>query len=184
MNGQPFNWQQRMASIIKVGPVSGLLLAACLFLALPTASFALQADLIIVEKAEQRMLLFKHGLVVREYPIALGFNPEGHKRQEGDGRTPEGRYELVWRNPKSAFYRALQISYPNEHDIAYARANELEPGGKIMIHGSPNWVPSNDWARQYLQPKNWTEGCIAVTNDVMDEIWHAVELGTPIEIRP
>lgn len=183
MDGQPMKRHHRTARW-DVLPLAAWLLLAFSLLARPTPGHALQADLIVVEKSEQRMLLFKHGLVVREYPIALGFNPEGHKRHEGDGRTPEGRYELVWRNPKSAFYRALQISYPNEHDLEYAQMNELEPGGKIMIHGSPNWVPSDDWARQYLQTRNWTEGCIAVTNDVMDEIWYAVELGTPIEIRP
>jgi murein L,D-transpeptidase YafK len=141
-------------------------------------------DLVVVEKSSKRLVLMHNGKAVREYPVALGPNPRGHKRHEGDGRTPEGRYQLDWRNPESKFYRSIHISYPNERDLQFAQSHNLDPGGHIMIHGSPDWVPSDDWARQWLYRENWTEGCIAVTNGAMDEIWAAVKDGTPIEIRP
>jgi|GEM_PF-480636 lipoprotein-anchoring transpeptidase ErfK/SrfK len=141
-------------------------------------------DLVLVEKAAKKLMLIKSGQVIREYPIALGKNPVGHKREMGDGRTPEGRYTLDWRNPESKFYRSIHISYPNQQDIAQAQARNKHPGEHIMIHGSPAWVPSVEWAKNWLHKEDWTEGCIAVTNDIMDEIWNMVADGTPIEIRP
>lgn len=141
-------------------------------------------DMVLVEKSEKKMYLMLNGRIIREYPIVLGKNPVGHKIHAGDGRTPEGVYELTWKNPDSRFYRSINISYPNELDAARAQAQGLEPGDLIMIHGSPNWVPSVDWAKKYLQRKDWTEGCIAVTNDIMDEIWDLISEGTPIRINP
>ncbi len=143
-----------------------------------------RADKVVVYKGEQRLVLERWGTVIREYPIVMGPNPVGHKRYAGDGRTPEGEYLLDWRNPDSRFYRSIHISYPNEYDIANAEARGVDPGRHIMIHGSPNWVPSSEWAKQWLYRDNWTEGCIAVTNEAMDEIWLAVEDGTPIVIKP
>lgn len=143
-----------------------------------------QADQVVVYKGEQRLVLKRWGTVIREYPIVLGPNPVGHKQYAGDGRTPEGEYLLDWRNPESRFYRSIHISYPNQYDIANAEARGMDPGQHIMIHGSPNWAPSSEWAEQWLYRDNWTEGCIAVTNEAMDEIWLAVEDGTPIVIKP
>lgn len=162
-------------------------LLALLLIVLPVAAGfgdELQADFVRVDKFRQKLLLFRDGRMIREYPVALGENPVGHKRMEGDGRTPEGLYRLDWRNPESRFYRSIHISYPNKRDMARARAQNRDPGESIMIHGTPAWVPSPEWARQYLFRDNWTDGCIAVTNDHMDEIWALVEDGTPIEIRP
>ena len=118
---------------------------------------------------------------MRSYRVALGWDPVGPKQFQGDGRTPEGQYELDWRNPESKFYRAIHISYPAPADLARARSQGLPPGGNIMIHGLPNdlEIIGADHAKW-----DWTEGCIAVTNAEMDEIWSYVDDGTPIEIRP
>jgi murein L,D-transpeptidase YafK len=140
-----------------------------------------KVDLIRVDKSERRMHLLHKGEVVRLYRISLGSNPTGHKQKEGDGRTPEGRYLIDWRNPRSKFYRSLHISYPNNQDRRAARLMGVSPGGAIMIHGLPNgW----GWAAPFLAPWDWTDGCIAVTDSEMDEIWNAVRDGTPIEILP
>jgi L,D-transpeptidase catalytic domain len=145
---------------------------------------SLAIDRVLVMKSAKKLFLMTGKRVFREYPIVLGKNPVGHKVQEGDGRTPEGQYVLDWRNPGSKFYRSIHISYPNDQDLAQAEANNRDPGKHIMIHGSPAWVPSVEWAKQWLQQEDWTDGCIAVTNDVMDEIWQLVKDGTPIEIQP
>ncbi len=140
-----------------------------------------KVDLIRVDKSERRMQLLRKGEVVRLYRISLGSNPAGHKQKEGDGRTPEGRYRIDWRNPRSKFYRSLHISYPNTQDRRAARLMGVSPGGAIMIHGLPNgW----GWAAPFLAPLDWTDGCIAVRDSEMDEIWNAVRDGTPIEILP
>ncbi|HKU94114.1 MAG TPA: L,D-transpeptidase family protein [Vineibacter sp.] len=140
------------------------------------------ADLVEVHKARRRLILSRGGRVLRTYRTALGFAPVGHKRQEGDGRTPEGRYVIDWRNPQSRFHLSLHVSYPAEPDVAAARAAGVEPGGEIMIHGQPNgsgWLAS--WWRQR---RDWTAGCMAVTNAQIREIWSLVPDGTPIVIRP
>ncbi|MBP9679512.1 MAG: L,D-transpeptidase family protein, partial [Aeromonas sp.] len=113
------------------------------------------------------------------YWVALGPAPKGHKLQEGDQRTPEGRYTLDYKKSNPGFYKAIHINYPNLDDIK--RANELgvRPGGMIMIHGQLNRMGD-----RRVQPSNWTNGCIAVLNHEMDEIWNAVEPGTPIIIEP
>lgn len=142
---------------------------------------AVKADKIVVLKGARRLLLLRQGAVVRAYRVALGRNPNGAKVREGDGRTPEGRYVLDWRNPRSRFYRSIHISYPNPADRARARRLGVAPGGDIMIHGFPRRLeaPGAQHGRW-----DWTNGCIAVTNAEMDEIWHAVADGTPIEILP
>ena len=150
----------------------------------PVAFIHLAPDRVLVEKSSKKLYLLNGGKVIREYPIALGKNPVGHKQQEGDGRTPEGTYVLDWRKADSKFHRAIHISYPNDDDITQAEARDVDPGSSIMIHGSPAWVPSVEWAKNWLHKEDWTEGCIAVTNDYMDEIWQLVKDGTPIEIRP
>jgi len=140
-------------------------------------------DRVLVKKGERKMQLIKDGAVHREYRIALGDSPNGHKLQEGDERTPIGDYVLDWRNPRSSFYKSIHVSYPNENDRMFARAMGIEPGGMIMIHGRPNWLTSPRLAKEY-DGRDWTDGCIAVTNPEMDEIWALVKDGTPIRILP
>lgn len=145
------------------------------------AAAAQHVDLVRVDKSERRMELVAAGTVVRTYTIALGADPVGHKRREGDERTPEGRYVLDWRNARSIAYRSIHISYPNAEDSALARAGGYSPGGSIMIHGQPNGY---GWWSWLLQKFDWTDGCIAVTDADMAEIWDMVDNGTPIEINP
>jgi murein L,D-transpeptidase YafK len=119
--------------------------------------------------------------VLRTYKVALGLRPEGHKEFEGDFRTPEGVYHLSRRNPNSEYFLSIQIDYPNERDIARARRQGVRPGGAIMIHGQPN-MPRKP--RDYYSNVDWTEGCIAVSNSDMVEIWLMTPPDTPIEIKP
>lgn len=134
-----------------------------------------------VDKSERRLELLRGGEVVASYRISLGANPEGHKLKEGDERTPEGRYVLDYRNPRSEFYKSLHISYPSGKDRAAAKQAGVSPGGDIMLHGMPNGF---GWAAPILRWLDWTDGCLAVDNVAMDEIWRAVPDGAPIEIRP
>ena len=132
-------------------------------------------------KGARRLLLLQGPRVLRDYSIALGRNPKGPKRNHDDGRTPEGRYSLDWRIDDSKFHRAIHVSYPNERDLEFARKAGLEPGGGVMIHGLPR---GERWVGEVHREFDWTNGCIAVTDDEMDEIWELVDDGTPIEIRP
>ncbi len=138
-------------------------------------------DLVVVYKSERTLHLKSKGQIVRSYDIALGAEPEGHKLLEGDNRTPEGVYTLDWRNANSQFYRSMHISYPREDDQAAAHRRDVSPGGLIMIHGLPNGRQAGDMNHPL---NDWTNGCIAVTNDQMDEIWSLVEDGTTIIIFP
>ena len=138
-----------------------------------------QADLVVVDKSERTLALYATGRPVRTYRgLQLGDAPEGHKRFEGDERTPEGRYTIDARNPASAYHLSLHISYPNTADRAFAQARGRSPGGEIFIHGQPNWLPAG------RLPGDWTDGCIAVSNDEMDEIFRRVRIGTAIVIKP
>jgi murein L,D-transpeptidase YafK len=141
-----------------------------------------KADFIRVDKSERRLELLRDDLVIGSYSIALGRSPVGDKEHEGDMRTPEGRYVIDWRNPKSGYHLSLPISYPDKNDRAAARAAGVSPGGDVMIHGQPSGYALT--ASALLQQADWTYGCIAVTNADMDEIWKAVPDGTPIEISP
>jgi len=136
---------------------------------------------VLVRKSERRLYLLAGEEVVRSYRISLGDNPEGHKLYEGDERTPEGDYILDWRNPHSDFYKSIHISYPNPRDRELAEAWGLDPGSNIMIHGLPNDAGELAFAYEGL---DWTDGCIAVSNEAMDEIWQLVPDGTPIRILP
>jgi murein L,D-transpeptidase YafK len=155
-------------------------LAGCASKPAPTSA---HVDRVVVMKGKRTMQLWKDGAVYREYRIALGDSPDGHKIEEGDERTPIGDYVLDWRNPNSNFHKSIHISYPNERDREFARAMGVSPGGMIMIHGRPNWLTSPRVARSY-DGRDWTDGCIAVTNPEMDEIWSLVRDGTPIRILP
>jgi murein L,D-transpeptidase YafK len=140
-----------------------------------------KADRVVVLKTERKLILMQGDDVLRVYRIALGRYPSGPKRREGDARTPEGAYTLDFKLKDSKFYKAIRVSYPNEQDISLARDLGVDPGGKIMIHGLPNQVPA---ARVGHPMIDWTQGCIAVTNSEMDEIWGMIDPGTPIEIHP
>jgi murein L,D-transpeptidase YafK len=138
-------------------------------------------DRVVVYKAKRLMELQSQGQLVRSYRISLGDNPSGHKVQEGDERTPEGSYLIDYRNNKSGYHRSLHISYPNQQDRDNARKLGVDPGGLIMIHGLPNGY---GWAKTVFTTRDWTNGCIAVTDEEIEEIWHLVQDGTPITINP
>lgn len=139
------------------------------------------ADRVIVRKARRTLELLRNGDVLRTYKIALGLRPEGHKQFEGDFRTPEGLYRLTRRNPNSEYFLSIQIDYPNPQDVARARRLGVSPGGAIMIHGQPN-LPRKP--HDYYSNVDWTEGCIALANSDMVEIWLMTPPDTPIEIKP
>jgi murein L,D-transpeptidase YafK len=138
-------------------------------------------DRVVVKKSINKLYLMKGRKVHKAYNIGLGRNPVGHKVQEGDHRTPEGRYYLNYKNENSKFYRSLNITYPNERDIARAKRRGVDPGDDIVLHGMPNELGN---ITRPITPKNWTQGCIAVRNHEMDEIWSLVALDTPIDIYP
>ncbi len=139
------------------------------------------ADYVLVDKSDRKLYLFKSGRVLREVDVSLGLVPTGPKQREGDFRTPEGKYVLDTRNADSDFFLSIRVSYPDESDRARARAQGVDPGGQIMIHGLPNEL-KHDW-RRYLDT-DWTDGCIAVSNSDMVDIWLMTRESTPIEIRP
>lgn len=147
----------------------------------PPESLPSRADRIVVDKKDRRLTLYANGQPFRTYQVALGGNPVGHKRQEGDRRTPEGRYIIDFANKKSAYHLALRISYPNTADRASAAARGVAPGSDIMIHGLPNGLGAIGAAHRRF---DWTNGCIALTNDEIEEVWRLVAVGTPIDINP
>jgi len=140
-----------------------------------------EIDYVLVNKSERKMYLLSNKRRIKEYDVAFGSNPVGHKQREGDERTPEGKYILDYKKSDSSFYKAIHISYPNKADEKKARTHGIDPGGQIMIHGQKNGLGWMSWLTQQF---DWTKGCIAVTNTEMDEIWKLVKSGTSIEIRP
>ena len=140
-----------------------------------------QADMVIIEKGKRELHLLADGEIFRTFPIALGIRPTGDKKHEGDFKTPEGRYLLDARNPNSEFFLSIHISYPDAKDRREAAALGEDPGGAIMIHGQPN-VPTR--SETYYKTQDWTNGCIAVSNSDMIDIWLMTGHNTPIEIRP
>ena len=148
------------------------------FRALPAGVIA---DRVLVEKSRRTLSLFRDGSLLKEYVVALGPHAQGPKQFEGDGRTPEGTYVIDSRKSDSAFHRALHISYPNTSDSAFAEAHQRSVGGAIMVHGIRNGL---GFLGRLHRAYDWTNGCIAVTNREMDELWRAVPDGTPIELRP
>ena len=147
----------------------------------PALPPALHADRVLVLKNERTLQLLRQGKIIRSYKVALGSDPVGPKTKQGDHKTPEGIYVLDFRNPHSQFYKALHISYPSGRDRALAREHGVSPGGDVFIHGLPNGYGAIGAAHRL---KDWTDGCVAVTDEEIDEIWQAVPDGTPIEIRP
>jgi murein L,D-transpeptidase YafK len=140
----------------------------------------IKADKVLVVKSERTLSLMKNGAVIASYRVALGGNPVGHKVQEGDRRTPEGQYVINGTNARSGFYRSLHISYPSAEDRQRADRAGHKPGKDIMVHGIKNGL---GWLGRFHRLVDWTDGCIAVTNEEMADIWRAVPSGTPIEIR-
>ena len=138
-------------------------------------------DRIVVDKSERELYLVQDGVIVRTMEVALGLVPEGHKLQEGDFRTPEGLYHIEAKNPDSDYFLSLKISYPNAEDRARARSLGVDPGGQIMIHGLPN---EPRFAEASYSGADWTDGCIAVSNSDMIDLWLLTQVATPIEIRP
>jgi len=139
------------------------------------------ADRVIVRKSERKLLLMKNGKILRSFDVALGLMPVGDKVREGDFRTPEGHYTLVDRNPDSDYFLSIRISYPDKQHKKQAEKQGLNPGGQIMIHGRPNY-PHHPV--QYYDSQDWTDGCIAVSNSAMVDIWLMTTTDTPIEIIP
>lgn len=140
-----------------------------------------QADRVLVVKSERKLHLLRNGIVLRSFDISLGKNPVGPKIREGDFRTPEGDYFIDWRNPNSDYYLSMHISYPGPQDVGRASRQGVNPGSMIMIHGLPN--DSEPTRRDFLD-EDWTDGCIAVSNQAMIDIWLSVADNTPITIRP
>lgn len=137
-----------------------------------------QIDRILVEKAARRLTVFQDGKAVRHYRIALGFAPEGDKVHQGDGRTPEGTFRINRRNGQSRFHLSLGLDYPQADDVKRARAGGYDPGGDIMIHGQPNSLAGKPTLR-----RDWTAGCIALSDAEVEELWRVTPVGTLVEIR-
>jgi murein L,D-transpeptidase YafK len=147
----------------------------------PASALPVVADSVVLVKSTRTLTLYHRGAPVRIYFVALGLSPVGDKQQQGDNRTPEGRFRIEGRNPGSKFHLALRVSYPEPHHVARARSAGTDPGGDIMIHGLPREFAGQGASHR---SRDWTNGCIAVTNEEIEEIWRAVPDGTPFDIRP
>jgi murein L,D-transpeptidase YafK len=139
------------------------------------------ADSIVIEKKARRLTLYHLGRPMRSYQVALGRQPVGDKLSAGDRRTPEGLFSIEDRNPNSRYHLSLRISYPDAAHRARAESLGVSPGGDIMIHGLPNGRGSVGAAHRAY---DWTNGCVALTDEEIEEIWNAVPIGTPVEIKP
>lgn len=168
-------------SILRHSVVAALVFAFVFFSIVSSGETGVQADRILVEKSKRRMTLYNGKETLKTYHIALGKNPVGHKVRKGDERTPVGPYYIDYRNPDSRFHLSLHISYPNDRDIMRAMKRDITPGGNIMIHGLNKEI---EWLEEYHRFIDWTDGCIAVTNGEIEEIWDLVPDGTPVIIRP
>jgi len=157
----------------------GLIILACSALAADNQGPAI--DRLVVYKQQRKLVLLSQGKELWSYKVALGGQPVGPKTRQGDHKTPEGSYVLDAQNPHSQFYKSFHISYPNEQDAAAAKRAGVHPGGDIMLHGLPKEYA---WLGKAHTLHDWTDGCIAVTDEEMDEIWELVKVGTPIEIKP
>ena len=169
----------------KYGVVTGLvvilLVGTTFFSASLSASEFPVADKVIIEKEKRKLHLVRDGNAFRTFDIALGGAPLGDKEKEGDFKTPEGSYELDLRNPNSDYFLSIHVSYPNNRDRQEARQKGVDPGGQIMIHGQPN-TPT--YSAGYYKSADWTNGCIAVSNSDMIDIWLMTPNSVTIEILP
>ena len=159
----------------------GIVLLCAVSQAQTASKSALHADRVVVLKKEHTLQLLSHDKVLKSYKVALGGDPVGPKARQGDHKTPEGVYVLDFRNAHSQFYKSIHISYPNERDRAAAHKKGVSPGGDVFVHGLPKGY---GFVGASHRLKDWTDGCVAATNEEIDEIWLAVADGTPIEIRP
>jgi murein L,D-transpeptidase YafK len=139
-------------------------------------------DRIVVVKKERKMYLYKNGKVTGTFPVSLGKNPVGNKVQKGDNRTPEGKFWIHRKLCSPKYYRSLCISYPRPQDKARAAARGVNPGGDITIHAQPTWNAKGQ-GDKYTLARNWTQGCVAVTNADMNKLWYAVREGVPVTIK-
>lgn len=146
-----------------------------------TTKINLNIDKVLVEKSKRKLYLMSGTNIVKSYRISLGKKPKGHKQMEGDKRTPEGLYWIDWRKRSDKYNLSMHISYPNSRDLANAKKQGVRAGGMIMIHGTPIDDEYPEW---YFRGLNWTDGCIAMMNWDMQEMWSLVKDGTLIEIRP
>ncbi|MCK8463926.1 L,D-transpeptidase [Aliiroseovarius sp. S1339] len=138
-----------------------------------------QIDRIVIEKSQRTLTVLQRGKALRTYKVALGFATDGDKLIQGDGKTPEGVFKIDRRNDESAFHLSLGINYPLPQDIARAKLDGSDPGGDIFIHGQPNNLQN-----AALMDRDWTEGCIALSNEEIEELWAVTPIGTEVEIRP
>jgi murein L,D-transpeptidase YafK len=138
-------------------------------------------DFVRVIKSQNKLQLMESGTVKHEFHAVFGENPKGHKQQEGDKKTPEGLYTLDYKKENSSYFKAIHVSYPNATDTEAAKKRNVSPGGQIMIHGQKNGF---GWLSSITQRFNWTNDCIALSNNDMQTVWRLVKVGTPIEIKP
>ena len=181
LHGTRNRQQQPCNTVIMKLTYSVLVTIIVLLLFLGMAHCEQTADFVLVIKNESRLYLIHEGREFASFKVAFGSNPKGHKQEQGDMRTPEGRYLLDYKISNSSYYKAIHISYPNADDRESARKHGADPGGDIMIHGQRNGY---EIFSLFTQLFNWTNGCIALNNRDMDFVWNAVKPGTPIEIRP
>jgi murein L,D-transpeptidase YafK len=166
---------------IRLFAISVLGLAGCCVAVGQTLPANAKADRVIVMKKERTLTLMSQGKVLKTYKVALGGDPVGAKTRQGDHKTPEGVYQLDRRNAQSQFYKSIHISYPDAKDTTRAKKLGVSPGGDVYVHGLPNGYK---WLGAGHRLKDWTDGCVAVTDEEIDEIWRVVPDGTVIEIRP
>ncbi|KIC20571.1 L,D-transpeptidase family protein [Leisingera sp. ANG-Vp] len=168
-----------------IGAAASLALAGCSNAASTVSRFKTyngpQVTSVVINKGARKLYLLHNDEILREYEVELGFAPLGHKQFEGDGKTPEGTYLIDRRNPNSSYHLSVGISYPNGQDRAHARAQGKRPGGEIFIHGQPNNTKER---KRAARVDDWTAGCIAVTNEEIEEIYAMVQNGTTIALRP
>ena len=158
-----------------------LVLSLLLVFAVAVGDDLQKADEVLVIKSEKRLYLIADGVRFASFRVTFGGDPEGHKQEVGDQRTPEGNYTLGYKNVNSSYFKSIRITYPNAQDRQTAQEAGVDPGGDIMIHGQPNgW----QWATPVVQLFSWTDGCVALSNANMEKVWESVDSGTPIEIRP
>jgi murein L,D-transpeptidase YafK len=167
---------------VVTGAAASALASVPALAAMPRA--AVPVDLIVIVKHRRLLQLLHRDRVMRTYRVALGKNPVGHKRERGDGRTPEGLYTIDYKKAGSQFNLALHIDYPNGRDRAEAAARGADPGGAIYIHGQPTQAAELAFFRLKFAREDWTDGCVALGNVAMDEIYRSVREGTPVLIRP
>ena len=160
--------------------LAGILLFALLTL-VHAENRGVLVDRLVVYKHQRKLVLLSQGKQVKSYRVALGGDPIGPKMRRGDHRTPEGSYILDAQNPNSHYYKAFHISYPSRKDITAANELGVSPGSDIMLHGLPK---AYAWVGKAHTLHDWTDGCVAVTDEEMDELWKLVRVGTPIEIKP